>query len=105
MQLPPALPRFHHRLEIAGFALGHASDLAGTTGVSVILCPDGALAAADLSGSATGTRQFDSLVSGVHVASKAHALVFAGGSGFGLAAAEPVVAHLARQGKGFRTPL
>ena len=49
-----------------------------------------AAAAAEVRGSATGTRQFDSLVSGMHVSSKVHAVVLAGGSGYGLAAADPV---------------
>lgn len=105
MANPPPLPRFHDRLDVPGFALGHGSDLAGMTGVTVILCPGGAVAAGELRGTATGTRQFDSLVSPLHVASKAHAVVLAGGSGFGLAAAEPVVEALAAAGEGFRTPL
>lgn len=71
--------------------------------MTVILCPEGVLAAAEVRGSATGTRQFDSLVSAQHVASRAHAVVLAGGSGFGLAAADPVVEHLAGAGHGFRT--
>jgi L-aminopeptidase/D-esterase-like protein len=76
------------------------------TGVTVILCPEaGALAAAEVRGSATGTRQFDSLVLGHHVASRAHAVVLAGGSGFGLAAADPVAEHLAALGHGFQTGL
>jgi L-aminopeptidase/D-esterase-like protein len=75
------------------------------TGVTVILCPEGVLAAAEVRGSATGTRQFDSLVSGQHVASKAHAVVLAGGSGFGLAAADPVTEWLAARGHGFQTGL
>jgi len=83
--------------------LGHGSDLTGMTGVTVILAPQGALAAAEVRGSATGTRQFDSLVSAQHVASRAHAFVLAGGSGYGLAAADPVVEHLAARGFGFQT--
>jgi L-aminopeptidase/D-esterase-like protein len=67
------------------------------------LCPEGALAAAEVRGSATGTRQFDSLVSPQHLASRAHAVVLAGGSGFGLAAADPVVDWLAAHGHGFQT--
>ncbi len=103
--LPPALPPPQRHLDIPGFTLGHGSDREGMTGVTVVLCPpDGALAAAEVRGSATGTRQFDSLVLGHHVASRAHAVVLAGGSGFGLAAADPVVAHLERLGHGFRTP-
>lgn len=103
--LPPPFPRPHRQLSIPGFRIGHGSDLAGKTGVTVVLCPDGALAAAEVRGSATGTRQFDSLVLGHHVASRAHAVVLAGGSGFGLAAADPVVAHLETAGHGFDTGL
>lgn len=73
------------------------------TGVTVILCPDGVLAAAEVRGTATGTRQFDSLVASQHVASRAHAVVLAGGSGFGLSAADPVVDWLAARGHGFQT--
>jgi L-aminopeptidase/D-esterase-like protein len=60
-------------------------------------------AAAEVRGSATGTRQFDSLVSIQHLGSKAHAVVLSGGSGFGLSAADPIVEWLARQGFGFQT--
>jgi len=101
--LPPPFPAAHRRLELPGFAIGHGADTDGMTGVTVVLCPDGALAAAEVRGSATGTRQFDSLVLGHHVASRAHAVVLAGGSGFGLAAADPVVEHLEAAGKGFDT--
>ncbi len=100
---PPPLPAPGRDLAIPGFRLGHATDRAARTGVTVILCPEGALAAAEVRGSATGTRQFDSLVSALHVASRAHAVVLSGGSGFGLAAADPVVEHLARGGHGFQT--
>jgi L-aminopeptidase/D-esterase-like protein len=102
--MTPRLPRVHSRLEVEGFSLGHASDRTGMTGVTVILCPQGAVAVADVRGSATGTRQFDSLVTPHHVATRAHGLVFAGGSGFGLAAADAVVATLKAAGSGFQTP-
>lgn len=93
------------RLDIPGFALGHGTDVAGKTGATVVLVPDGALGAAEVRGSATGTRQFDSLVLGHHVASRAHALVLAGGSALGLGAADPVVEWLAARGHGFATGL
>lgn len=99
----PHFPRPARRLEIPGFRLGHGSDLAGKTGVTVILCPEGVTAAAEVRGTATGTRQFDSLVASQHVASRAHAVVLAGGSGFGLSAADPVVRWLAARGHGFQT--
>lgn len=93
------------RLTVQGFAIGHGTDRERMTGVTVILCPDGAAAAAEVRGTATGTRQFDSLVSPNHVATQAHALVLAGGSAFGLSAADPVVRYLRERRKGFRTPL
>lgn len=103
--LPPPLPRVTHELTIEGFLLGHGSDPQGGTGVTVILAPDGALAAAEVRGSATGTRQLDSLVLGHHVASRAHAVVFSGASSFGLRSADPVVEHLEALGRGFDTGL
>lgn len=99
----PELPAASRSLDLDGFALGHGTDRAGGTGVTVILCPEGAVAAAEVGGTATSTRQFDSLVSPLHLATRAHALVFAGGSAFGLAAADPVVDWLAARGHGFRT--
>ncbi|MGH9465493.1 MAG: P1 family peptidase, partial [Thermoanaerobaculia bacterium] len=101
--LPPPLPPVSRRLAIDGITIGHGSDLVGKTGVTVILCPEGALAAADLRGTATGTRQFDSLIRAHGVATRVHAVVLAGGSGFGLAAADPVIEHLAARGHGFPT--
>lgn len=88
-------------LRIPGFTLGHGSDRQGMTGVTVILCPEGARAAAEVRGSATGTRQFDSLVQMHHIATRCHGVVLSGGSGFGLAAADPVVEHLRAAGYGF----
>lgn len=99
----PPLPPVSRRLSVPGVAIGHGSDTRGMTGATVILCPGGAVAAAEVRGSATGTRQFDSLVDPRHVATRIHAVVLAGGSGFGLSAADPVAAHLARRGCGFRT--
>jgi L-aminopeptidase/D-esterase-like protein len=100
LDLPP-LPAPARQLNLDGFAIGHGSDLVGMTGVTVVLCPDGAVAAAELRGSATGTRQFDSLTGSHHLATRVQAVVLAGGSGFGLSAADPVVEALARGGYGF----
>lgn len=97
------MPPVSSRLDLPGFAIGHGSDTEGKTGVTVILCPAGARGAAEVRGSATGTRQFDSLVDPRHIATRAHAVVLAGGSGFGLAAADRVVAHLAGARRGFDT--
>ena len=99
----PALPPLSHDLTIPGIAIGHGSDLAGKTGVTVILCSEGVTAVADVRGSGTGTRQFDSLTTLHHLATRAHAVVLSGGSGFGLASADPVVEYLEAQGSGFET--
>jgi len=90
-------------LSFPEIAIGHGSDTTGMTGVTVLYVPDGAQAAAEVRGSATGTRQFDSLVEPRHIATRIHSVVLAGGSAFGLSAADRVVAHLNRQGKGFET--
>ena len=104
MPAAPPLPAPSPRLTAAGFTIGHGTDRERLTGVTVILCPQGATAAAEVRGTATGTRQFDSLVAPHHVATQAHALVFAGGSAFGLSAADPVVEHLRARNKGLHTP-
>jgi L-aminopeptidase/D-esterase-like protein len=101
--MAPPLPPVSRSLDLPGFRIGHGTDRDALTGATVILCPEGALAAAEVRGSATGTRQFDALVSGQHVSSKAHAVVLAGGSAFGLSAADPVVEWLASRGHGFPT--
>ena len=103
MSATPPMPVPGRELRLEGIRIGHAEDREALTGVTVILCPEGLLAAAEVRGTATGTRQFDSLVLAHHVASRAHAVVLAGGSGFGLSAADPVVAWLAERGHGFQT--
>lgn len=87
-------------LDIPGFRIGHAGDPTGMTGVTVVACEDGAVGAASVWGSATGTRQFDSLTSPHHPAPGVHALVFSGGSAFGLSAADGVVEALGARGVG-----
>jgi L-aminopeptidase/D-esterase-like protein len=99
----PPFPDTQPDLALPELTLGHGTDPARGTGVTVILCPEGATAAAEVRGTATGTRQFDSLVAGHHVASRAHGLVFAGGSAFGLGTADPVAEWLAARGFGFQT--
>ncbi|MDX1501554.1 MAG: P1 family peptidase [Thermoanaerobaculia bacterium] len=101
--LPPPLPEPSWELTIDGFAIGHGTDADGKTGLTVVLCPEGATAAADVRGTATGTRQFDSLLKGHSLGTKAHGVVFAGGSGFGLSSSDAVIEHLARGGHGFAT--
>ncbi|MBA4395365.1 MAG: peptidase, partial [Desulfobacca sp.] len=80
--------------------IGHASNLNGPTGCTVILCPQGAVAGIDIRGSASGTRQTDSLFS-LHRVPQIHGLLFSGGSAFGLDAAGGVMQYLEERGIGF----
>jgi L-aminopeptidase/D-esterase-like protein len=90
-------------LGVPGFTLGHGTDVEGGTGVTVILCPGGVSGVAEVRGSATGTRQLDALVNPWHLGPPVHAFVLAGGSAFGLSAADEVARFLERQGHGFDT--
>ncbi|MCX7966379.1 MAG: P1 family peptidase [Syntrophorhabdaceae bacterium] len=86
--------------DIEGIKVGHASDLTGYTGCTVILCEEGAVCGLDIRGSASGTRQTDSLNMS-HVVEQVHAIVLAGGSSFGLDAASGVVRYLEERNIGF----
>ena len=85
---------------IDGIAIGHAGG--DSTGVTVILCPDGAVAGVDLRGGATGTRGIDPCRPG-HLVERVHAICLAGGSAFGFAAAGGVIRFLEERGVGFPT--
>jgi len=88
--------------DIAGIRVGHASDYAAITGCTVILCEKGAVAGVDIRGGATGTEEMD-VMSPFHIAPQVHAVVFAGGSAFGLEAASGVRRWLEQKGIGFQT--
>ena len=83
-----------------GYRIGHATDRSRRTGCTVILPPPGTIAAAEIRGGAPGTRETGVFTPG-NLVSEIHALVFAGGSAFGLAAADGVAAWLRHRGVGF----
>ena len=87
--------------DVAGIAVGHNTDLAGLTGCTVILCPEGAQAAVDVRGGAPGTRETDVLGPG-RLVCRIHAILLTGGSAFGLDAAGGVMRYLAERGHGYR---
>jgi len=88
--------------DIPGILVGHASDYDGLTGCTAILCESGAVGGGDIRGSATGTAEWD-LLHPHHVTDRIHAVVFAGGSAFGLEAASGVRRFLEQKGVGFET--
>ncbi len=83
-----------------GYRIGHATDLVRRTGCTVVLPPPGTIAAVDVRGGAPGTRKTGVFVAG-NLVSQIDGLVFAGGSAFGLAAADGVMAWLREHGRGF----
>jgi L-aminopeptidase/D-esterase-like protein len=86
--------------DIAGIKVGHASDFKGYTGCTVILCEKGAVCGIDIRGSASGTRQIDAL-SISHIVEQVHGILLAGGSSFGLDAANGVSRYLEEKNVGF----
>jgi len=81
-----------------GFRVGHA-DYKGRTGVSVILCGEDTIGGVCVRGCAPGTRETDLLASEKAISS-INAIVLAGGSAFGLAAADGVMQYLASENVG-----
>ncbi|MEG2686288.1 MAG: P1 family peptidase [Christensenellaceae bacterium] len=88
--------------DVKGLLVGHAQDTTGMTGVSVILAPNGAVCGVDVRGSAPGTRETDFMAQAKTVTS-ANAILLAGGSAFGLAAADGVMIYCEQQQMGVHT--
>jgi len=86
-----------------GFAVGHWSDADAATGCTVVLAPDGSVAAGEVRGGGPGTRESDLLSPAAH-APGVQAVCFAGGSAYGLAACDGVVGWLEERGRGYQTP-
>ncbi len=79
--------------DVPGIQVGHTQDEEALTGVTVVLCAAGAVGGVDQRGGAPGTRETD-WMRPMHLVQKAHAIVLAGGSAFGLDAASGVVRWL-----------
>ena len=86
--------------DVAGIRVGNASGADARTGVTVVLPDAPAVAAVDVRGGGTGTRELALLEPSATVEA-VHAIVLAGGSAFGLSAADGVMSWLAARGRGF----
>jgi len=86
--------------DVAGITVGHYTSLEAPSGVTVVLCEEGAVAGVDVRGSAPGTRETD-LLEPRNLVEKAQAIVLTGGSGYGLSTADGVVRWLSERGLGF----
>jgi L-aminopeptidase/D-esterase-like protein len=85
--------------DVAGIEVGHFTDARRPTGCTVIIAREGAVGGVDVRGAAPGTRETDLLASGNFV-QQVHAIMLAGGSAWGLAAADGVVRWLEEHGHG-----
>ena len=88
---------------VPGVQVGHWTDTAAATGVTVISFPEPNRAAFEARGGAPGTRETALLAPGMKVET-IQALVFSGGSAFGLATADGVMQAIAAEGRGHPTP-
>lgn len=86
--------------DIAGIRVGHWSDRRAITGCTVVLPDRPAVAGVDVRGGAPGTRETDLLRPG-NLVERVHAVVLAGGSAYGLAAADGAMRYLAERDIGF----
>jgi L-aminopeptidase/D-esterase-like protein len=87
-----------------GFRVGHFTDPGGETGCTVVLPPPGNVCSYDLRGSSPGSRELASLDL-ERRATEVHGILLTGGSAFGLAAADGVMAWLEEHGIGYRTEI
>ena len=88
---------------VPGVSVGHHTDSVAATGVTVLTFPEPNVAVVDVRGGAPGTRELGTHGDAIKPVT-VNALVFAGGSAFGLAAATGVVAEVEAEGHGAPTP-
>lgn len=88
--------------DVTGIKVGHYTDLEAATGCTVVLCESGAIGGVEVRGAAPATRETD-LLRPLHLVQRAHAILLAGGSAFGLDAAGGVMRFLEERAIGFDT--
>jgi len=86
--------------DVAGVRVGHWTG--ERTGVTVILLPPGTVGSGEVRGGAPATREL-ALLEATRTVAQVDAVVFTGGSAFGLATADGVMRHLAAQSRGVLT--
>lgn len=91
------------RIGIPGIRVGHWTDAVARTGCTLVDLPPGSVASAEVRGGAPASRELDALAPDKTVQSF-EGVLLAGGSAFGLAAADGVMRFYAEQGRGVPTP-
>lgn len=89
---------------IPGVEVGHWTDPVAMTGCTVVVFPEPNVAAVEIRGAAPGSRETALLAPGMRVET-VQAILLTGGSAFGLAAADGVMAELEKAGRGHPTPV
>lgn len=85
--------------DVLGITVGHFTETRRPTGCSVVIASAGAVGGVDVRGAAPGTRETD-LLAPANLVERVHAVLLAGGSAFGLAAADGAMRWLEEQGIG-----
>lgn len=88
---------------IAGVRVGHWTDEVARTGCTLVDLPPGSVASVEVRGGAPASRELDALAPDKTVQTF-EGVLLAGGSAFGLAAADGVMRFYADQGRGVPTP-
>lgn len=88
---------------VPGVLVGHVTDAVAMTGVTVIGLPAPNVAVVDVRGGGPGTRETEVLGAAIKPI-PVDAIVFSGGSAFGLGTADGVMAELEKDGRGVPTP-
>ena len=86
--------------DISGIKIGQAQDPEGGTGCTVFIAEQGMAAGLDVRGGGPASRESE-LLKPLADAQAVHAVVLAGGSAFGLGAADGVMQYLEEKGIGF----
>jgi len=86
--------------DVAGLKVGQAHDADVQTGATVIIPDEAAVAACDVRGGGPATRETDAL-SAENLVQEIDAVVFSGGSVYGMAAADGIAAWMGARNRGF----
>lgn len=87
---------------VPGLKVGHWTDREAGTGCTVVIFPEGTVASGEVRGGAPATREF-ALLDPTKTVANVDAVILSGGSAFGLAAADGVMAELENLGRGVPT--
>jgi len=86
--------------DIEGIKIGHAQDVEGGSGCTVVLCEKGAFAGVDVRGGGPASRETE-LLKPVNMVEQIHAVMLSGGSAYGLDSGAGAMKYLEENNVGF----